>query len=376
MAIDEQSAYGALLAALDAPGWGAVLKSVVEAEAWLLTVAPGDPGINDVVSKLVALARHPKWEIRRAVANAAAQALHPAFDATLSKLANDDNTRVRQAASHAIVRRRDWQSANAFGKQHEDRINSTLDDIEARFGPKGRDAVKRASEQISNIFSREIYHEVIKLISPLAASAERLRTKLSGEGATRADLASDAAQIGRRVAHLRAVLNAMRAYTEQPKLTFATEGLKEIVEEAAALNRESLSGQRSQPQIDIRVDATISVEVSRPRLVQALTNILTNAIESYDGLSVPMPIIVRGEPEEGRVLISIEDAGCGMSAESLADARILFVTNKPNGTGFGLPLAIKIVESEHGGRLSLESVKGQGTIVRMILPTQRRGDFS
>ena len=65
-----------------------------------------------------------------------------------------------------------------------------------------------------------------------------------------------------------------------------------------------------------------------------------------------------------------------MSAESLADARVLFVTNKPNGTGFGLPLAIKIVESEHGGRLSLESVKDRGTIVRVIIPTSRRGEFS
>ena len=300
MGIDERSTYHVLLAALNAPGWSDVLNGVNNAERWLAAATPGDPKINEIVSNLVTLASHPKWEIRRAVANTAAQVLHPEFDIILSKLATDENTRVRQAASHAIVRRRDWLSASALGKQHEDRINSTLDDIEIRFGPRGREAVKRASEQIVNTFSRELYHEVIKLVSPLAASADRLLKNLSDEGATRADLASEATRIGRRVVHLRSVLDAMRAYTEQPKITFAMEGLKEIVEEAVALIRESQSGQRAQPQIDIRVNAVINVDISRPRLVQALTNILRNAIESYDGLSTLRPIIVCGEADEGR----------------------------------------------------------------------------
>jgi signal transduction histidine kinase len=63
-----------------------------------------------------------------------------------------------------------------------------------------------------------------------------------------------------------------------------------------------------------------------------------------------------------------------MSAEAQGDALTLFATSKPNGTGFGLPLAAKIVESEHGGRLSIDSVKGRGTIVRMIIPQHRQLD--
>jgi nitrogen fixation/metabolism regulation signal transduction histidine kinase len=372
MATDEPTVYAALLASLDVPDWASVLEGVGEADTWLRAATPGDPRIDNVVSELIRLASHPKWEIRRAVANAAAQALHPAFDVALSKLATDENTRVRQAAAHAALRRRDWQNASALGKQHEDRINSTLDDIEIRFGPKGRDAVKRASEQIANTFSRELYHEVIKLLSPLAVSADRLRTMLSDEKTTRAALANEAVRIERRVAHIRAVLDGMRAYTAQPKLTFATEPLKDIIEDAAALVREAGPSKQRQPLIDIEVDATISAEISRARLVQALTNVLVNAVESYDGVNDLKPIVVRAGAEEGRVAISIEDSGCGMSTEALADASVLFATNKPNGTGFGLPLAIKIVESEHCGRLSLESLKGRGTIIRIIIPTQRQ----
>ncbi len=374
MVTEERPDYAAVLAALDVTDWARVLDGVGAAEIWLRAATPGDPRIDELVSRLVILANHSKWEIRRAVANAAALALHPSFEGALAKLATDDNTRVRQAAEHAALRRRDWQNASTLGKQHEDRINSTLDDIEVRFGPRGRDAVKRASEQIANTFARELYHEVIRLLTPLAISADRLRAQLSSENATRAELAKEAARIGSRVTHLRAVLEGMRAYTEHPKLTFARESLRDIIEEAASLVREAANSNGGQPPIDVRVDPAVAADVSRARILQALTNVLTNSVESYRGLSILRPIVVRADAEEGRVAISIEDWGCGMSEEDLRDATRLFATNKETGTGFGLPLAIKIVESEHGGRLSLESSRGRGTVVHVVLPSQRRGE--
>ena len=80
------------------------------------------------------------------------------------------------------------------------------------------------------------------------------------------------------------------------------------------------------------------------------------------------PIRVTAQLHEGLVAIAVEDSGCGMSAEAQRDALTLFATSKPHGTGFGLPLAVKIIESEHGGRLSIESAKGRGTIIRIVIP--------
>src|SRR5512140_1064001 len=185
----------AVIAALDARDWTAVLDGVAAAATWLRSATPGDLRIPRVIGKLVALASHAKWEVRRAVAHVAAQTLHGDFEPVLARLATDDNSRVRQAADAAALRRRDWANASALGRQHEDHINATLDDIEARFGPRGRAAVKRASEQIANTFARELYHEVIKLLSPLAASADRLRTRLESNRATREDLLEEAIRI-------------------------------------------------------------------------------------------------------------------------------------------------------------------------------------
>jgi signal transduction histidine kinase len=358
-------------AALDARDWTQVLAGVSAAAAWLRSAPPGDPRIPPVIAKLVALAGHGKWEVRRAVAHVAAQTLHGDFEPVLGRLATDDNSRVRQAADAAALRRRDWANASALGRQHEDHINATLDDIEARFGGRGRAAVKRASEQIANTFARELYHEVIKLLSPLAASADRLRMRLADDSATRADLVEEAMRIERRAAHLRAVLDGMRSYTAQPRLAFAMESLKDIIEETVALVRDH---QRASPSIEVHVDEAITAELSRGRLVQALMNLLVNAVESYAGLEPAMPIVVRAEKEDARVVITIEDFGCGMNEEVLADAPVLFATSKPGGTGFGLPLAIKIIESEHDGRLSLASTKGRGTVAKIMLPVRRQRD--
>jgi signal transduction histidine kinase len=370
----EALAHDELLAALDASDWSVALQAVSVASERIRGSIIGDPNAEDIIAKLVGLANHTKWEVRRAVANAAAHTPHPIFESVLAKLALDDNSRVRQAAAHAALRRRDSRHASMLGKQHQDRINSTLDDIEARFGPKGRDAVKRAAEEIANTFTRELYHEVIRLLSPLAVSAERLRAQLSAAEVPAEALVEEAGRIGRRVTHLRSVLDAMRAYTAQPGLSFKTEVLREVVQEAAGLALESDGYKSRRPSIEIHVPSKLVVSVSRARLVQALTNVLLNAIESYRDVDSLRPIRVRAEAQDGLVTIKIEDSGCGMSAEAQRDALTLFATNKPNGTGFGLPLAAKIVESEHGGRLSIESVKGRGTTIRIIIPKHRQVD--
>lgn len=292
--------------------------------------------------------------------------MHGALEPALAKLANDDNARVRQAAQAAALRRRDWGNASALGKQHEDRINDTLSEIEARFGVPGRVAVNRAAEQIANTFARELYHEVIKLISPLAASADRIRTRLEQQEFVHPELLKEAERVERRTAHLRAVIEAMRSYTAQPKLRFQHELIGNVIDDAVALVRDIHPGSA----IEVHVDETVSAELCRERVVQALTNLLANAVEACVDAGNGQAVVVTAVRNSARISITIADHGCGMSEEALADCRTLFATSKPHGTGFGLPLAVKIVENEHDGRLTLSSKQGAGTVVQVELPAQ------
>ena len=357
-----------LLSALESADWSVVLDAVAKAEAQIRDSIVGDSKVELIVAKLSPLAGHSKWEVRRAVAHVAAHAPHAVFEGVLARLARDDNQRVRQAAEHAALRRRDSRNASSLGKQHEDRINATLDTIEARFGTIGREAVKRAADQMANTFARELYHEVIRLLSPLASSAERLQAKLLAEKHLPQTLIEEADGIGRRVRRLQAVLDGMRAYTAQPALSFQSERLEEILHEAVDVAIESGADRSRKASVEIRVPSSVVIEASRPRLVQALTNILVNAAEAYPEDAVVRPIEITANVEDRLIRMTIRDFGCGMSEEAQRDSLTLFSTSKANGTGFGLPLAVKIVESEHGGRLSMESAKGQGTSIHILLP--------
>lgn len=359
-----------LIEALAASDWQVVVDAVDSAEKWLQKHRLGD-GTTAVLEAIIRVSTHRKWEVRHAVATLAASASHPEFEPVLARFLADDNLRVREAAKRAAVRRRDWQNAGAFGREHENRINATLDDIEAKFGVQGRRAVKRASDQIADTFARELYHEIIKIVVPVASAADRLGTRLADQRVSRTLLADDAETIARTVSHLKAVLDAMRAYTASPQLEFEAENVRDLVAEAITLVRQQDNVSLLPANVD--GDAVVA-EVSKARMIQALTNLLHNAIEAYEGVSVRQPIVVRFELTDGFVSIEVSDFGTGMRSDVLAAATALFRSTKKSGTGFGLPLVKKIVEAEHAGRLTLASELHRGTTVRLTIPTRRSAE--
>jgi signal transduction histidine kinase len=357
-----------LQAALKSEEWSDVLKAIGEADAWIAAAPPGRPGAQSLCQGIAALARHSKWEVRRAVALSAARVLSDAYDSALERLVTDENGRVRQSANQAVLRRRDWRNAGTLGKQHESRLASLLDDVEARLGMRGRLAARRAGEEMANTFAKELYHEVIKLLTPLGMTADRIRSQLLDPTISRTQLEQEAGRMGAQVDRLRRVLDGMRAYSQLPSLLFSAEPLAEVVTEAVDVV--SMADDRK---ATIVADVSSEpVEVDRTRMVQALVNLLANARESYDGLTSLQPIEVTGRLLDGTATVTIKDYGIGMSAEAVKDARELFVTSKLTGTGFGLPLATKIVETEHGGRLNIESKKGTGTQVTILLPIRQQ----
>lgn len=358
-----------VLATLRSESWPVVLAGIDAAANWLEGANPGDERAGELVAAVTALSTHAKWEIRRGVATIASQHPLAAFDSAIASLIADENARVRKAAEGAIVRRRDGSHTSLFGQQHQKRLDAVLDAVEGRYGTRARDGVRRAAEEIANTFARELYHEVVKLLSPLSLSAERLIDELQHDVPNRSELAEHATRIGQLVDRVRSVMSAMRQYAHVPALEFSEENVSEMVREAADV---VLVRGGSTARLEIQVGGEeVLVEVDRSRFLQAITNVISNAVEAYQGLHDRKAVEVSSASSAGTVRISVRDYGCGMSPESVKDARELFVTGKPGGTGFGLPLAIKIIEEEHGGRVELDSQKGLGTEVRILLPARQ-----
>lgn len=100
-----------------------------------------------------------------------------------------------------------------------------------------------------------------------------------------------------------------------------------------------------------------------------LAAVLENAVKfSPAGTAVH----VRLHAERGRAVIEIADQGPGIAPEDLESVTLPFYQGKESQGGHGLGLAIaRAIAEREGGRLSIESHAGRGTIVRVTLPAAR-----
>ena len=127
----------------------------------------------------------------------------------------------------------------------------------------------------------------------------------------------------------------------------------------------------------------ISVEVQRPmpRVVSdrlAVEQILSNLIENatkYLQPGRPGHIIVSGEAERGRVVLSVTDNGRGIAA---SDHQRVFDLFRRSGSqdqpGEGIGLAhVRALAYRLGGTIDLQSTLGEGSTFRLILPTTELG---
>ncbi len=113
-------------------------------------------------------------------------------------------------------------------------------------------------------------------------------------------------------------------------------------------------------------DGAPAVLVDASQIRQALFNMLQNALEVCDRGS-HVEVIV-GATEHGEARIEVHDEGPGVPPESRERIFEVFWSQKPAGTGLGLPIAQRAIES-HGGRIELVSVEGKGSVFTIVLPS-------
>jgi two-component system OmpR family sensor kinase/two-component system sensor histidine kinase BaeS len=136
-----------------------------------------------------------------------------------------------------------------------------------------------------------------------------------------------------------------------------------LAEDAAAAFR--ARAERAGVRLDWRGSPVPEVEVDPVRIGEVLANLLTNAIRHTPrGGSVQVVV----EPVPGGVAIAVTDTGRGIDPRELPYVFDRFVKSADSGgAGLGLAIARSLVEA-HGGRITAESVPGQGTTMRFVLP--------
>ncbi len=128
-------------------------------------------------------------------------------------------------------------------------------------------------------------------------------------------------------------------------------------------------GLRADVQQITTFSATRAISGHRDKLKQALLNIVINAYQAMH--EIPRPVVEIGTKDSGdSVVIWIKDHGVGIDEGRLRKIFEPFHTTKPKGTGLGLAVTHKIIES-HNGQVFVESVKGSGAEFTLEFPARQ-----
>lgn len=369
---DEHAAVlGSIDRALSSPSWEDRLAALESIQAVLLD-RPTERCVEHLIAVMGRLTTDTKWEVRRAVVAAFLIANRPAARSALEALTRDDNQWVRQAAVRGL---RKFARITSSGDKEDRRSRLAFDTLKDLPGTSAQiyDAALRIGETYYDELAGDTAHELNTYRASVEGLLQEMTVRLRDEGPMPPGIDDLLGKLHGRSRYLRSLVTGLLEYAQPPSSEFELQPLAPVVAEAVDLAREkatSTSPVAAAVRIIQNVSGDLAAECCRERLFQALVNLLSNAFEAVAEAPAPTIHIDGTRKTSQTVVISIRDNGIGMDPAQAESARKRFrsLRKARGGIGLGLPLAVKVVEREHSGRLLLESTLGVGTTVAVYLP--------
>lgn len=202
------------------------------------------------------------------------------------------------------------------------------------------------------------------LNTPLASML--LRVQLARRHAQKAGVDLDLGDLEDNIRYCEQFVRRLLDFSRRPQLTRRAEPIKDILQ--SVLNFLGPQFAAKQVRLVVKTDAVnhASVMADRNQIEALFLIVITNAL---DAIGQKGEIKVNADIRGDRVLIAIEDNGCGIDPSNLRHIGEPFFTTKPigKGTGLGLSIAATILQ-EHAGRMRIDSTPNQGTTIEIELP--------
>jgi nitrogen fixation/metabolism regulation signal transduction histidine kinase len=260
-----------------------------------------------------------------------------------------------------------------------------------------------------NEVAQRVAHEIKNPLTPIQLSAERLSLKLADklDGADAALLNKSVKTIVDQVDAMKRLVNEFRDYARLPAAELKPMALQSAVQDALQLFEHELQTGLISFDPMPWTDGEDLIEGDAQQLVQAIHNLLQNAIEAVGGnepsiaegaktiqpkpatqpkpaVHIKLGLIGKNEQDKappGWVFCEISDNGPGFAPAILARAFEPYNTTKPKGTGLGLAVVRKTIQ-EHKGEIVLSNREGVaeavpcilGAVIRLTFPHISKGN--
>ncbi len=214
-----------------------------------------------------------------------------------------------------------------------------------------------------------IAHDLRNALSTVKMNLQILRRRHSEAG----DAAHEHCEMGlEQVGYMEEILRDMLSYARPERLQADWHDVSQVVDEALV----SVAHDLKKGGIEVvrhEEKGLPKLHCDRVKMIEVLRNLIDNAILAMNGegvLTVDTRLVLGGD--QPMIQIVVGDNGEGIVPEILPKVLEPFFTTRSKGTGLGLAIVNRIVE-QHGGKITVDSRRDEGTRVRVTLPTGPTG---
>lgn len=230
-----------------------------------------------------------------------------------------------------------------------------------------RQDLKLAQEHLKRVERMEVMDE---LISGIAHEVKNPLASLSGsiqllKEDTKPGSYEDKLMqiILRETERLKTIVNDIHLFSKPSTKNARVIKMADVIEETVQLFLNDPEWNQK-IRITMRLDPDVYVMMDPAHLNQILWNLLKNAaqaIEDSGEIKIQLKLL-----KTNRVYLTIEDTGTGIKIEAFNHVFDPFFTTKPEGTGLGLPIIHRIIDT-YSGLIDFESIPGKGTSFTIFL---------
>lgn len=202
-------------------------------------------------------------------------------------------------------------------------------------------------------------HEIRNPLNSIGLFAQILKGGLAAD----AEKSSYLEKILKEVDRIDNILVQLLAASNRPRFELQTVSIAEVIDRAL----EACSVQVKAQGVTVRrrfLSLPPPIQADSTEIEQIFSNLFANALyEMRQGGTLE----VRLSHDEKEIAVDVSDSGGGIPKGNLGQIFDPFFTTKEKGTGFGLSVVLRIVKT-YGGRISADSVIGEGTTFRIRFP--------
>ena len=216
-------------------------------------------------------------------------------------------------------------------------------------------------EQAWREMAKQVAHEIKNPLTPMRLTVQSFQRKFDANDADLKQKLSDYTKtLIQQIDTMSSVASAFSNFASMPAQQNETLNVVEVVHFSLDIfNEEYIVFESDSDEIITIMDRT--------QLVRIITNLVKNAIQSFQDTKEDKAIVVAVHRFENRVNITVKDNGVGIEAENSTRIFEPKFTTKNSGMGLGLGIIKNIIEN-YKGTITFESEFGQGTTFTVSLP--------